>query len=339
MDGSNFKRIILYENKLVWPNALTVDLFSSKLYFADAHLDYIEYCDFDGKNRHQVLSGQKVPHVFALSVFDDYIYWTDWNLKSLMRAHKYTGANLEVLRNTSHRPYDVHVYHPLKQPAYINPCAEHNGGCSHLCLLSPNTTHTCACPNNFIMQSDGLSCIANCTKMQHRCGSPDDRCIPIYWTCDNEPDCLDKSDEIGCPPFNCKPGMFQCKNAVNSKNSNNQLTATAAANIHSVEPLFINVRRPSLSNSLASTFSNFGPLVSLVSSLGVLANSGNSTCINRIRICDGFKDCADGEDESFCTGGCGEHSFKCKSTGRCIPSSWQCDNDKDCGNCFIFFIL
>lgn len=66
MDGSNFKRIILYENKLTWPNALTVDLWSDKLFFADAHLDYIEYCDFEGKNRHQVLSGQKVPHVFAM---------------------------------------------------------------------------------------------------------------------------------------------------------------------------------------------------------------------------------------------------------------------------------
>lgn len=42
LDGTNFSRIVLYENKLVWPNALTIDYFSDKLFWADAHLDYIE---------------------------------------------------------------------------------------------------------------------------------------------------------------------------------------------------------------------------------------------------------------------------------------------------------
>lgn len=42
LDGSNFSRIVLYENKLVWPNALTIDYFSNKIFWADAHLDYIE---------------------------------------------------------------------------------------------------------------------------------------------------------------------------------------------------------------------------------------------------------------------------------------------------------
>ncbi len=42
MDGSNFSRIVFYENKLVWPNALTIDYFSNKIFWADAHLDYIE---------------------------------------------------------------------------------------------------------------------------------------------------------------------------------------------------------------------------------------------------------------------------------------------------------
>ena len=182
MDGANFRRIILYEQKLVWPNALTIDYFSDKLYFADAHLDYIEYCDFEGHNRHQVLHGASVPHVFALSVFDDQLYWTDWNIKALLSAHKLTGEGMQVLRNTSHRPYDVHVYHPLKQLPYPNPCAQPtNGGCSHLCLLNENHTRTCACPNNFIMLADGVTCEANCTAGQHRCGVPDDRCIPIYW--------------------------------------------------------------------------------------------------------------------------------------------------------------
>lgn len=27
---------------------------------------------------------------------------------------------------------------------------------------------------------------------------------------------------------------------------------------------------------------------------------------------------------------CGEHSFKCKSTGRCVSEAWHCDGDEDC---------
>lgn len=98
MDGLNFTRIITYEQKLVWPNALTVDYFSDKIFWADARLDYIEYADFEGKSRHSVLSGPLVPHVFALSVFDDMLYWTDWNTKGLVRAHKFTGEKYQILR-------------------------------------------------------------------------------------------------------------------------------------------------------------------------------------------------------------------------------------------------
>lgn len=76
---------------------------------------FCRFADFDGKNRHEVLSGVSVPHVFALSVFDNWIYWTDWNMKGVYRADKFTGENIEILRNTSHRPYDIHVYHPLRQ--------------------------------------------------------------------------------------------------------------------------------------------------------------------------------------------------------------------------------
>ncbi len=264
MDGKNFSRIVTYENKLVWPNALTIDYFSNKVFWADAHLDYIEYSDFDGKNRHSVLTGSSVPHVFALSVLDDWLYWTDWNLKGLMKANKFTGENLQVLRNTSHRPYDIHIYHPLRQLPYDNPCGDNNGGCSHLCLISPGgQSYSCLCPNNFVLKNDNKTCIANCTKGQHRCQAPDDRCIPIFWTCDGDKDCKDGSDELNCAPFLCKPGMFQCKN--------------------------------------------------------------NQTCISRIRICDGIPDCSDKSDEGFCDTACGEHSFKCRSTGRCVPDSWQCD--------------
>lgn len=311
MDGSNLTRIVTYENKLVWPNAMTIDYFSDKIFWADAHLDYIEYSDFDGKNRHQVLSGSSVPHVFALSVFDDWLYWTDWNIKALLRANKFTGENLQILRNTSHRPYDIHVYHPLRQLPYNNPCQD-NAACSHLCLLSPSGTPSCACPNNFILESNNRTCLANCTRGQHRCGGSDDRCIPIYWTCDGEKDCADGSDEVSCPPFSCKGGMFQCKN--------NQ---TCISRIRICDGIF------DCNDKSDEAFCD--------SPCGEHAFKCKSSgrCVPDSWQCDGDDDCSDGSDEdpSVC-----HHrecdlqtQYKCQN-GKCIPKLWFCDFEDDCGD-------
>lgn len=91
MDGSNFTRILTYQNDIAWPNALTIDYLSERIFWADAHLDYIASADLEGRHRHVVLSGDKVPHVFAITLFEDYIYWTDWNMKAIFRANKFTG--------------------------------------------------------------------------------------------------------------------------------------------------------------------------------------------------------------------------------------------------------
>ena len=159
---------------MAWPNALTIDYFTDKIWWADAHLDYIAYSDFNGDHIKYVLKANKAPHVFALSVFDDNLYWSDWNLKAIVKANKFSGADMTILRNTTHRPYDIQIYHPLRQMDYDNPCQYNNGGCSHLCLIGPNNFKgvkmTCACPDNFVLAPDRRTCIANCTKNQHRCG-------------------------------------------------------------------------------------------------------------------------------------------------------------------------
>lgn len=58
MDGK--LRTVIISSKLYWPNGLTIDYPNNLLYFADAYLDFIDYCDYNGNNRKQVLASDLV---------------------------------------------------------------------------------------------------------------------------------------------------------------------------------------------------------------------------------------------------------------------------------------
>lgn len=46
----------------------------------------------------QVLLKNEPVHPFGLSVYGDYIFWTDWVRRAVLRADKYTGGDMKVLR-------------------------------------------------------------------------------------------------------------------------------------------------------------------------------------------------------------------------------------------------
>lgn len=68
MDG--FGRRAIVTSKVYWPNGLTLDYPTRRIYFADAYLKYIDYCDYDGKNRQQVFASDlvRVPNYRLLQV-------------------------------------------------------------------------------------------------------------------------------------------------------------------------------------------------------------------------------------------------------------------------------
>lgn len=168
MDGS--QRLDIVTEYLGWPNALTVDFVTDRVFWADALLNYIAMTDLDGNNRHYVIKSD-LSHVFALTLFEDYIYWTDWDFMSVERAHKFSGFNRSKIAQTLHKPMDIQVYHPMRQPTSLkknkrNPC-ENSGNCSNgtLCLITPGgNDFVCACPEKHYLGNDKRSCIANCTR-------------------------------------------------------------------------------------------------------------------------------------------------------------------------------
>ena len=185
------------------------------LLYSDCHYreDYIGVANFEGQKQGIVISRQSNPyanlhHIFAISVFEDYIYWSDWETKSIERCHKYSGMDNKTMLNTIHRPMDLQVYHPMRQPMPdINPC-QNNGGCEALCLLRPGKIiwkneavksglnfgaaleKSCACPQSFFLRQDGLTCQSNCSRSMFRCKEKL-KCIPFWWKCDGQDDCGD----------------------------------------------------------------------------------------------------------------------------------------------------
>lgn len=92
----------------------------------------IERCSLTGANREVIVSTAIYP--FAMTVYGQHIYWTDWNTRSIYRANKHDGSDQRVmLQNLPSRPMDIHVLSNSKQQQCSSPCEQFNGGCSHIC--------------------------------------------------------------------------------------------------------------------------------------------------------------------------------------------------------------
>ncbi|KAK3103210.1 hypothetical protein FSP39_017453, partial [Pinctada imbricata] len=157
LDGSN--RVVLVNSSLGWPNGLAIDINNTikKIYWGDAKLDKIEVANIDGSNR-WVLVSENLPHLFGFSILGDYIYWTDWQRRSIERVNKHTGLERQQIVEQLPDLMGLKAVNVLTFSG-TNPCAKNNGGCSHLCLMNAELGPMCACPMGLELVSNSKTCI------------------------------------------------------------------------------------------------------------------------------------------------------------------------------------
>ncbi|RWS07569.1 low-density lipoprotein receptor-related protein 6-like protein [Dinothrombium tinctorium] len=155
-DLDGIERTILINTSLGWPNGLAIDYEEQKLYWCDAKLDKIEVSDLNGRDRRELISDQ-LPHMFGFTLLGDYIYWTDWQRRTIERVNKITGMDREVIVD------QLSDLMGLKAVSHsnnlgTNACAPDQSVCSHLCFTKPGFKFVCACPVNYELKNDLRTC-------------------------------------------------------------------------------------------------------------------------------------------------------------------------------------
>lgn len=171
MDGTELTKLVKKANNI---GGLALDREKNILYWTSQASGSIEWAECDtisvgGGKKGTTLVDLESKDLSALTVYGDYVYWSDWNTGDVERVHKVTGGNRSVVHHDLQYVFSLVSFAEEEQLQQheqegSNACARNsntNGGCSHLCLPVPGGQgYKCACPTHYVLASDEVSCVA-----------------------------------------------------------------------------------------------------------------------------------------------------------------------------------
>ena len=112
MDGR--AREILHNTQLFWPTGLTLDYQNQVLYWIDTSLDKIESSNVDGTNRRLITTFASNHLPFAISLFNNILYWSDRNTNTVLSVFS-NGTSLSSLIFRFSLPAGIEVVSRTRQ--------------------------------------------------------------------------------------------------------------------------------------------------------------------------------------------------------------------------------
>lgn len=134
LDGSEPRLIAAH--KLVYPTALTLELATRTLYWADAYLELVERADYEGGARATVRRAYRGDNARAFGVLAGELYLPLWSERAVAEVSRFPRNHSRRDAELTSRPSHALVFHRQRQPRLLHPCAENSAGCSDICVTA-----------------------------------------------------------------------------------------------------------------------------------------------------------------------------------------------------------